>query len=235
MSTDTLSNVDNAEISKFSAIAQKWWDRTGPMKSLHVVNDIRVKFMTKSKDLTGLNTLDVGCGGGILTESFAKLGANVTGVDMAETPLEVAKLHAKKSGLDIQYQHRTAENMVEDCAGTFDIITCLEVLEHVPDPEAVVKACVKLLRPGGQVYFSTINRTFKAFICAIIGAEYILHLLPKGTHQYKKLIRPSELKQWSAGCGLKLVAQTGIDYNPLTKQFKEKANADINYIQHYSL
>lgn len=226
-------NVDGNEIAKFERMANRWWDPDGDFKPLHDLNPLRSNYIDEKAGVAGKTLLDVGCGGGILCESMAHRGARVTGIDMAQTPLQVAQLHRLESQLDIHYQRATAENLAQTQAQTFDVVTCLEMLEHVPDPAATVKACAALAKPGGDVFFSTINRNPKAYVFAILGAEYILKLLPKGTHEYGKFIRPSELSSWLRAAGLELQDLTGMTYNPLTKAFRlNPRDVDVNYLIH---
>ncbi len=228
-----MSNVDTAEVAKFEALASRWWDRDSEFKPLHDINPLRANFIDEHSPVAGKKVLDVGCGGGILTEALAQRGAEVTGIDMGEAPLSVARLHALESGLDIDYRQITAEDMAEEAAGQFDVVTCLEMLEHVPDPASVIQACARLVKPGGHVYFSTINRNPKSYVFAILGAEYVLKLLPRGTHNYRKFIRPSELSRWMRGANLELKTLTGMTYNPLTKRYKlDKHDVSVNYLLH---
>ena len=229
----TGANVDQREISKFDALAARWWDPDGEFKPLHQINPLRLGYIeTRAGKLQGRKVLDVGCGGGLLAEALAAHGAAVTGLDMAESPLAVAKLHLKESGLKVDYQISTAEDWAASHAAQYDIVTCMEMLEHVPDPGAVVQACMTLVRPGGHVFFSTINRNLKAFLLAIVGAEYVLRLLPRGTHEYAKFIRPSELAAWSRQAGLELQHSAGVHYDPLSRQYRLGGNVDVNYILH---
>lgn len=226
-------NVDQHEISKFEQMASRWWDKEGDFKPLHDINPLRLNFILEhSQGLDGKKVLDIGCGGGILSESMARKGAQVTGIDMGEMPLEVAKLHLLESKLEVNYQRITAEEFAEENAGAFDVVTCLEMLEHVPDPSSVIKACRKLVKPDGHVFFSTINRNPKSFLFAIVGAEYLLQMLPKGTHDFKKFIRPSELETWSRKANLPFKHMTGMHYNPLTKKYWLADNVDVNYLVH---
>lgn len=225
------SNVDPQEIHKFEQLASRWWDRNSEFKPLHDINPLRANWIDKRADLAGAQLLDVGCGGGILCEAMAQRGAVVTGIDMGEAPLAVGNLHKLESGLEINYLKSTAENFAEENAEKFDTVTCLEMLEHVPDPSAVVSACAKLTKPGGTVVFSTINRNPKSYLLAIIGVEYVLRMLPKGTHEYEKFIRPSELANWARNSGLEIYDMTGLLYNPLTKKYSLDANdVDVNYM-----
>ncbi|MCF7204008.1 bifunctional 2-polyprenyl-6-hydroxyphenol methylase/3-demethylubiquinol 3-O-methyltransferase UbiG [Pseudomonas oligotrophica] len=225
-----MSNVDHAEIAKFEALAHRWWDRESEFKPLHEINPLRVNWIDDHIRLAGKKVLDVGCGGGILSEAMARRGATVTGIDMGEAPLAVARLHQLESELEIDYRQTTAEAMAAECPGQFDVVTCLEMLEHVPDPASVIRACHALVKPGGQVFFSTINRNPKAYALAIVGAEYVLQLLPRGTHDYRKFIRPSELGAWSRATGLAVHEMIGLTYNPLTKQYKLTDDVDVNYM-----
>lgn len=223
-------NIDPSEIAKFEALASRWWDPNSEFKPLHDMNPTRSAYIDEHVNIAGKTVLDVGCGGGILTEALAQRGASVTGIDMTEAPLQVARLHAMDSGLEsIHYQQITAEGLAERAPGQFDVVTCMEMLEHVPDPESVIQAIVTLLKPGGQAFFSTINRNPKAWLMAIVGAEYVLRLLPKGTHEYRKLIRPSELKRWAETSGLSVTGFRGLQYNPLTKRFKLTDDVSVNY------
>ena len=225
------NNVDDEEIAKFSALASQWWDKQGKFKPLHDINPLRVNYIDERAKLAGKTVLDIGCGGGILTEAMAFRGAQVTGIDMGEAPLNVARLHAMEKGIDIDYQHTTAEQLAEEKPASFDTVTCLEMLEHVPDPAAIVKACATLVKPGGQLFFATINRNFKSWLLAIIGAEYLLRLLPVGTHDYDKLIRPAELSQWIRDTGLLPRDIIGMTYNPLTRTYKlNRRDVDVNYL-----
>ncbi len=226
----TMSNVDQAEIAKFEALAHRWWDRESEFKPLHEINPLRVNWIDEHISLAGKKVLDVGCGGGILSETMARRGAQVTGIDMGEAPLSVARLHLLESGLEVDYRQITAESLAEESPETFDVVTCLEMLEHVPDPASVIRACHRMVKPGGQVFFSTINRNPKAYALAIVGAEYLLQLLPRGTHDYKKFIRPSELGAWSRDTGLTVKDIVGLTYNPLTKHYKLSADVDVNYM-----
>jgi 2-polyprenyl-6-hydroxyphenyl methylase/3-demethylubiquinone-9 3-methyltransferase len=227
------ANVDPQEIAKFEALAKRWWDKTSEFKPLHDINPLRANFIDERSPVAELNILDVGCGGGILSESLAQRGANVTGIDMGEAPLSVARLHSLESGVKINYRKITAEELAEEQPEQYDIVTCLEMLEHVPDPSQVIAACAKLVKPGGDVYFSTINRNPKSYVFAIIGAEYVLQLLPKGTHEYSKFIKPSELAQWSRDAGLTWQEITGMTYNPLTKKYRLHPNdVSVNYLVH---
>ncbi len=232
MATNLNENIDTAELAKFEAMADKWWDPNSEFKPLHDINPLRLNYIDNIASLAGKQVLDVGCGGGILSESMAQRGATVTGIDMGEAPLSVARIHQQKSGVEVNYLHSTAEKMAEENPESYDIVTCLEMLEHVPDPSSVIQACQQLVKPGGHVFFSTINRNPKSYLFAIIGAEYILQLLPKGTHDYKKLIKPSELSAWSRAAGLVVKKVTGMTYNPFTKKYKLGNNVDVNYLIH---
>ena len=229
----TSQNFDAAEIDKFDALASRWWDPEGEFRPLHEINPLRLDFIRQRAELEGRNVVDIGCGGGILTEAMAARGATVTGIDMAEKPLAVARLHMIESGAEVDYLQCTAEELATQHAAEFDVVTCLEMLEHVPSPRAIVKACADLVRPGGDVFFSTINRNPKAFVFAIVGAEYLLRLLPKGTHEYDKFIRPSELDEWARAAGLELRESIGMHYNPLTREYWLGRNVDVNYLMHY--
>jgi len=227
-------NVDSAEIEKFDGLASRWWDPEGDFRPLHEINPLRLDYIRQRVALQGRKILDVGCGGGILAESMAVKGADVTGIDMAEKPLGVARLHQHESGTNVEYIQSTAEGLANERQGAYDVVTCLEMLEHVPSPRAVIAACAELVRPGGDVFFSTINRNPKAFLFAIVGAEYVLRLLPAGTHEYEKFIRPSELDQWSRRAGLQLEGSIGLHYNPLTREYSLGNNVDVNYMMHFS-
>ena len=224
-------NVDPQEIAKFEALASRWWDRSSEFKPLHEINPLRANYIDQHSPVAGKRLVDVGCGGGILAESMAQRGATVTGIDMGEAPLSVAKLHQRESGLEVHYLQSTAEQLAAKEAGNFDIVCCLEMLEHVPDPAAVVAACAELAQPGGALYFSTINRNPKAYVFAIVGAEHILQLLPAGTHEYDKFIKPSELASWIRDAGLVLEDMTGLTYNPLTKRYRlVDTDVSVNYM-----
>jgi 2-polyprenyl-6-hydroxyphenyl methylase / 3-demethylubiquinone-9 3-methyltransferase len=225
-------NVDAAEVAKFEALASRWWDRNSEFKPLHKINPLRVGFIETQTTLAGKKVLDVGCGGGILAEAMAHRGAIVTGIDMGVAPLEVAKLHLLESGVEVDYQQSTAEDFAQGQNAQFDIVTCLEMLEHVPEPASVIKACHDLLAPGGQLFISTINRNPKSYLFAVLGAEYILNMLPKGTHDYKKFIRPSEIAQLARANGLHLQTLKGMTYNPLTRKYKMSDDVDVNYLMH---
>jgi 2-polyprenyl-6-hydroxyphenyl methylase/3-demethylubiquinone-9 3-methyltransferase len=233
MTTSNTHNVDPAELAKFDALASRWWDTEGEFRPLHQINPLRLDWIRQRVKLAGSKAVDIGCGGGILAESMANAGATVTGIDMAEGPLSVARLHQIESGVEVDYRQTTAEALANEEDGTYDLVTCLEMLEHVPDPSAVIKSCAELLKPGGDVVFSTINRNPKSFVFAIVGAEYILRLLPKGTHEYEKFIRPSELEEWARKAGLELEASIGMHYNPLTKEYSLGPNLDVNYLMHF--
>ena len=226
----TSDNVDAAEIDKFEELASRWWDPESEFKPLHLINPLRLGFINTRTPLAGLSVVDVGCGGGILSEAMALEGASVTGIDMGEAPLNVARLHAMESGAELDYRKTTAEALAESDAGGYDVVTCMEMLEHVPDPASVVSACAALVKPGGSVYFSTINRNPKSFLFAILGAEYIFRLLPRGTHQYEKLIRPSELHGWCERGGIRITEITGMHYNPLLQQYRLAPGVDVNYL-----
>lgn len=229
--TQTTRNVDFSEVAKFEALATRWWDRESEFKPLHDINPLRLNFIDERANLAEKKVLDVGCGGGILSESMALRGADVSGIDMGEAPLSVAKLHQLESGLEINYRRMTAEELAEQEPEQYDIVTCLEMLEHVPEPGNVIEACARLVKPGGQVFFSTINRNPKAYLFAIVGAEYVLNMLPKGTHDFSKFIRPSELGSWCRAAGLELGDITGMTYNPLSKQYKlDKNDVQVNYL-----
>jgi 2-polyprenyl-6-hydroxyphenyl methylase/3-demethylubiquinone-9 3-methyltransferase len=224
-------NVDPNEIRKFEELASRWWDKNSEFKPLHDINPLRANWIDNLAPVAEKKVLDVGCGGGILAESLAQRGAQVTGIDMGDAPLGVAKLHQLESGLSIDYQKSTAEDFAKQHENSFDVVTCLEMLEHVPDPSSVVKACAKMVKPGGHVFFSTINRNPKAFLFAIIGAEYVLRLLPRGTHEYAKFIRPSELANWSRESKLQVNQMTGLLFNPLSKQYRlSDSDLDVNYM-----
>ncbi len=226
-------NVDDAEVAKFNALASRWWDPDGDFRPLHEINPLRLGWIRGHVDLDGKHVLDIGCGGGILTEAMADAGAVVTGIDMAEGPLAVARLHQAESGAAVDYRQTTAEDLAEAEPGRFDVVTCLEMLEHVPDPAAVVRSCLELAKPGGHVFFSTINRNPKSFLFAIVGAEYVLKLLPAGTHEYQKFIRPSELDEWARQAGLRFEESIGLHYNPFTRQYSLGSNLDVNYLIYY--
>ena len=229
MST-TAHNVDSGEIAKFEALASRWWDPTSEFKPLHDINPLRLGYIAERIELSGLRVVDIGCGGGLLAEGLARAGARVTGIDMGEAPLSVARLHLLESGLEVDYRQSTAEELAKSEPAGFDVLTCLEMLEHVPNPASVIAACAELVRPGGKVFFSTLNRNPKSYLFAIIGAEYLLHLLPKGTHDYRKFIRPSELERWARKRGLQIEDITGMTYNPLTGAYRLGDDVDVNYL-----
>jgi 2-polyprenyl-6-hydroxyphenyl methylase/3-demethylubiquinone-9 3-methyltransferase len=226
-------NVDHQEIAKFEAVASRWWDLEGEFKPLHRINPLRLNYIQQRADgVFGKKILDVGCGGGILAESMAREGADVTGLDMGAEPLQVARLHSLETGIKVTYVQETVEQHADEHAGLYDIVTCMEMLEHVPDPRSVVLACAKLVKPGGHVFFSTINRNNKAWLMAVIGAEYVLKMVPKGTHDVKKFIRPAELIGWIDETPLRERNMIGLHYNPLTDKFKLAPNVDVNYMVH---
>ncbi len=226
----THANVDKSEIEHFSRLAHEWWDKDGPMGPLHAINPLRMAFIERFENLNGQHVLDVGCGGGILTEALARSGAQTTGIDLAQDSIEIARQHAEGASLPIRYQTCAVESLLPDQAGQYDSITCMEMLEHVPDPAAIVKACAALLKPGGALYLSTINRNPKSFALAIVGAEHVLNLIPKGTHHYDKFIKPSELAAWCRAAGLDAGPVQGMSYNPLTRTHKLGRDVDVNYL-----
>ena len=221
-----MANVDPLELEKFGALAHRWWDPEGEFRPLHDINPLRLEWIAGHAALEGAKVLDVGCGGGILAEAMARRGARVTGIDLSDKALRVAELHLQESKLDVRYEKSTVENY----AGEFDIVTCMELLEHVPDPASMVAACARLVRPGGHVFFSTINRNPKAYLFAVVGAEYVLGLLPKGTHDYQRFIKPSELARWTRGAALRTEELIGMTYNPLTRRYRLGADCDVNYL-----
>lgn len=229
-----MPNVDPNEVRKFEDLAHRWWDLDSEFKPLHDINPLRLNYIDERVQLAGKKVLDVGCGGGILSESMAVRGAMVKGIDMGEAPLSVAKLHSLETGVEIDYQKITVEDLAEQEAGQYDVVTCLEMLEHVPDPSSVIEACARLVKDDGQVFFSTINRNPKAFMLAIVGAEYILNMLPKGTHEYKKFIRPSELDTWARQAELTLNGITGMTYNPIFQSYSLGKDVDVNYLMYFT-
>lgn len=229
--SEAKKNVDLGEIAKFEALASRWWDPESEFKPLHEINPLRANWIDKHAAVAGKRVADIGCGGGLLSEALAQRGAKVTGIDMGEAPLTVARLHQLESGLTIDYRKMTAEQLAEEAPNSFDVVTCLEMLEHVPDPAAVIKACAVLVKPGGQVFFSTLNRNPKSYLFAIIGAEYVMRMLPRGTHEYKKFIKPSEMGQWVREAGLNVAELMGMTYNPLTKHYKlTPHDVQVNYL-----
>ena len=226
-----MVNVDPAELAKFSALAHRWWDPTSEFKPLHDINPLRLDYIVgRSRGLSGKTALDVGCGGGILAEAMARAGAKVTGIDLSEKPLAVAQLHRLESGVEVDYRLVSAEALAAETPGAFDVVTCLEILEHVPQPASTVAACAKLARPGGLVVFATINRNPKAYLFAVLGAEYVLRLLPRGTHDSARFIKPSELAGFARGAGLEADDLVGMTYNPLTRIYRLEADTAVNYI-----
>lgn len=224
------ANVDTAEINKFNAIASRWWDLDGEFKPLHLLNPVRLSFIADQvQGLFGKTIVDVGCGGGILAESMARMGAHVTGIDMADEALGVAKLHALEAGVKVTYRQTTAEAFAKEHAAQFDLVTCMEMLEHVPEPASVVQSCAELAKPGATIVFSTLNKTWKAYLLAIVGAEKVLKLVPNGTHEFEKFIKPSQLMRFIEQAGLEVVDCTGLHYNPLTESFRIGAGVDVNY------
>jgi 2-polyprenyl-6-hydroxyphenyl methylase/3-demethylubiquinone-9 3-methyltransferase len=223
-------NVDQAELRKFGDLAARWWDPHGPMRPLHDINPVRLDWIDRLAPLAGRRVLDIGCGGGVLAEAMARRGAMVTGIDLAGKPLRVAQLHALETGAEVDYRESSAEALAAEQPATFDAVTCMEMLEHVPDPGSVVASCAALVKPGGAVFFSTINRNLKAFALAIVGAEYVLNLLPRGTHEYAKFIRPSELIALARGAGLELQDLVGMQYNPFSKTATLGSDTDVNYL-----
>ncbi len=225
------TNVDPAELAKFSALAHRWWDPTSEFRPLHEINPLRLAHIEKlAAGLAGKSVLDVGCGGGILAEAMAARGAKVTGIDLADKPLKVALLHRHETGSSVDYRLVSAETLAEESPGAFDVVTCMELLEHVPDPPSTIRACAQLAKPGGMVFFSTINRNAKSFVLAIVGAEYVLNLLPRGTHEYARFIRPSELSRACREAGLRVSDLTGMTYNPFTRTYSLGRDVDVNYI-----
>ena len=229
-STQPEQNVDLNELSKFDDLAKSWWDKSGDFKPLHEINPLRMAYINERTCLEGQHLLDVGCGGGILSEALAAAGAVVTGIDMAAKPLQVARLHKYESELEIDYQLTSIESYAADHAGQFDVITCMEMLEHVPSPASVIAACERLLKPGGQLFLSTINRNAKAYLLAVLGAEYVLRMLPKGTHDYSRFIKPSELARWLRQSGFALLDVSGMGFNPISRVYKIGRDTDVNYL-----
>ncbi|MDX1812653.1 MAG: bifunctional 2-polyprenyl-6-hydroxyphenol methylase/3-demethylubiquinol 3-O-methyltransferase UbiG, partial [Gammaproteobacteria bacterium] len=220
MSENTARNIDPKEIAKFDEVAYRWWDAESEFKPLHEINPLRLDYINRHGQIKGKAVVDVGCGGGILSESMARTGAKVTGIDMGPGPIEIAKLHLLESGLEVDYQQIAAEEFAANNPEKYDVVTCMEMLEHVPDPESIIKACTDMIKPGGYAFFSTLNRNPKSYVHAILGAEYILNMLTKGTHDYQKFIKPSELARWMRGAGLEVKNITGLTYNPLSKNYK---------------
>ncbi len=239
MATETKTiqtlNADTLELQKFAELAHKWWDKNSEFKPLHEINPLRLAYIDGLAGLKGKRVLDVGCGGGILSESMYFKGADVVGIDLGEKALNVAKLHQLESGAKVAYQLVSVEQLATEQAASFDVVTCMEMLEHVPDPESVVAACARLVKPGGSVFFSTINRNPKAYLFAVIGAEYLLNLLPKGTHDYAKFIKPSELSSWARHAGLNVSGMRGMSYNPITQHYCLGDDVSVNYLMHTQL
>lgn len=225
-------NIDPNEIDKFNALASTWWDKAGESKPLHQLNPVRMDFIQQQCKLQACHAIDVGCGGGILTEALQQAGTNTIGIDMSDMALNVARLHALESDLSIEYQHTTVEDMAQNSPQQFDVVTCMEMLEHVPDPASVIQACHDLVTADGDIFFSTLNRHPKAYLLAILGAEYIMNMLPKGTHDYQRFIKPSELAAWCRQAGLTVNAIKGISYHPLTQQFTLSDDVSVNYVMH---
>ena len=226
-----MSNVDPQELAKFSDLAHRWWDPASEFRPLHQINPLRLDWIDRQAPLAGRRVLDVGCGGGILADAMARRGAQVLGIDLAAKPLKVAQLHALEAGTQgVEYREVAAEALAQEMPSAFDVVTCMEMLEHVPDPAAIVRACAQLVKPGGAIFFSTINRNPKAFLFAIVGAEHVLGLLPKGTHEYARFIRPSELARWCRDAGLELQGTRGMEYNPLTRRYWLSADTSVNYL-----
>lgn len=225
-----MSNADPVEIEKFSQVAHKWWDPLSEFKPLHEINPLRLNYINRHASLAGKSVLDVGCGGGILSESMAALNANVTGIDLSDKALQVAKLHLLESGRQVTYRKIAVEDMAAECPDTFDIVTCMEMLEHVPDPDSVIASCAKLVKPGGWVFFSTLNRNPKSYLLAILGAEYILNMLPRGTHDYAKFLKPSELAQSCRNANLTVSDLSGMSYNPFSKIYSLGTDTSVNYM-----
>lgn len=225
-------NVDQQELNKFALLASRWWDPEGELKTLHQINPLRLGYIQDHVNLSGKSVIDIGCGAGILTESMAKAGARATGIDMNKSLIEAAELHLHESGVEAEYLKITAEDIAAERPEQYDVVTCLEMLEHVPDPASVIRACAALVKPGGHIFFSTINRNPKAYLFAILGAEYILNILPKNTHDYSKFIRPSELGAWIRQAGMQTQNITGMHYNPFTKIFKLTDDVSVNYLLH---
>lgn len=223
-------NVDQSEIAKFSALAHRWWDPNSEFKPLHAINPLRLSWMKSFVNFEGKKVVDIGCGGGILAESIAQSGADTTGIDLSEKALKVAELHALEVGANLTYRAISAEDLAQEQAGQYDVVTCMEMLEHVPDPASVVRACAALCKPGGTLFFSTLNRNPKSYLFAIIGAEYILRLLPKGTHEYAKFIKPSELVHFTRAANLEMLGIKGLGYNPITQVYSINDNVDVNYM-----
>ena len=233
-STNSLSaNADPAELAKFAALAQRWWDPNGPEKPLHALNPLRLQYIERAAPLAARAVLDVGCGGGILSEAMARRRARVLGIDLAPALLEVAELHAAEAQVSVAYQGIAAEDLAAERPASFDLVTCMEMLEHVPDPAATLRALAQLVKPGGDVIVSTLNRNPRSFVVAILGAEYIARLLPRGTHEYLKFIRPSELARWGRAAGLELKDLAGLSYNPLTRAFRLSSDTKVNYLAHF--
>jgi 2-polyprenyl-6-hydroxyphenyl methylase/3-demethylubiquinone-9 3-methyltransferase len=227
----STQNVHEHELRKFGALADRWWDTAGEFKTLHAVNPLRLQFIRSYADLSGKQVVDVGCGGGILTEGLAQAGADALGIDLGEELLGVAERHAQDTGATARYRHISAEDLAKEQPGGFDHVTCMEMLEHVPDPASIIQACAKLVKPGGKVFFSTLNRNPKAYLLAIVGAEYLLRMIPKGTHDFSTFIRPSELGYMARNAGLELLGLEGIVYNPLTRQFSlNRRDIAVNYL-----
>jgi 2-polyprenyl-6-hydroxyphenyl methylase/3-demethylubiquinone-9 3-methyltransferase len=223
-------NADQTEIDKFSALAHRWWDPSSEFKPLHAINPLRLAWIQEHVSISGKKVLDVGCGGGILAESMAIAGAQAKGIDLSEKALKVADLHSLESGVQVQYEYISAEDLAKKEAGQYDVVTCMEMLEHVPDPLSIIKSCAALVKPGGKVFFSTLNRNPKSYLFAIIGAEYLLRILPKGTHDYKKFIKPSELNEFIREAGLELNELIGLSYNPITEVYSLGRDTDVNYL-----
>jgi 2-polyprenyl-6-hydroxyphenyl methylase/3-demethylubiquinone-9 3-methyltransferase len=228
------TTADQTELNKFDALAHRFWDPEGDFAPLHVLNPVRARFVTERVAPAGASVLDVGCGGGLLSEALNRAGATVTGIDLAPGMIEVARLHALEQGLNIDYRVAGAESLAATHANSFDVVTCMEMLEHVPDPATTLKTLATLVRPGGHVFLSTINRNLKSFLLAIVGAEYVLRLIPRGTHEYERLIRPSELARWGRAAGLALQEIAGLEFNPLTRQCSLTADPSVNYLAHFT-